>query len=66
MTSLGQLTSLNTRTEKKYAIWCDMMSRIPGKAKDCSWGYMGIDGVLGLCNYVELIDPTFRDAGGVD
>ena len=21
---------------------------------------------LGLCNYVELIDPTFRDAGGVD
>ena len=21
---------------------------------------------IGLCNYVELIDPTFRDAGGVD
>ena len=21
---------------------------------------------LGFCNYVELIDPTFRDAGGVD
>ena len=21
---------------------------------------------LGLCNYVELIDPTFRGAGGVD
>ena len=21
---------------------------------------------LGLPNYVELIDPTFRDAGGVD
>ena len=23
-------------------------------------------GVLGICNYVELIDPTFRGAGGVD
>jgi len=25
-----------------------------------------VDSCVGLCNYVELIDPTFRDAGGVD
>ena len=41
-------------------------SGYPGRRKQGRWAYACRALTIGICNYVELIDPTFRGAGGVD